>query len=129
MKAKFFGIAAALSFLLFLSAAPPAFAQFHTTCSNALLRGDYGFTVDGKVIPPGGSAFVAQQGVALQHFDGNGNFKAVDFIMTNGAPAINPSTDLNANGFRANESGTYTVNSDCTGSMTLNQDTKFNTVA
>ena len=128
MKAKFFGIAAALSFLLFLSAAP-AFAQFPTTCSNALLRGDYSFTVDGKIIPPGGTAFVAQQGVALQHFDGEGHFTAVDFIMNNGAPAINPSTAVNSNGFRSNESGTYTVNPDCTGSMTLNQDTKFYTLA
>jgi len=128
MKTKLFSIAAALSFLLFLSAAP-AFAQFPTTCSNALLQGNYGFTVDGKIIPPGGSAFVAQQGVALQHFDGEGHFTAVDFIMTNGAPAINVSTAVNGDGFRSNENGTYTVNPDCTGSMMLNQDTKFLTLA
>jgi hypothetical protein len=128
MKAKLFSVTAALSFLLFLSAVS-AFAQFPTTCSNALLRGDYGFTVDGKIIPPGGTAFVAQQGVALQHFDGAGNFTAVDFIMTNGVPAINPSTAVNSNGFRTNERGTYTVNPDCTGKLTLNQYTKFDTLA
>lgn len=132
MKAKLITIAAALSFLLFLSAVP-AFAQFPTTCSNILLYGDYGFTVNGKIIPPepeGQTAFVAQQGVALQHFFGDGTFKAVDFIMTNGVPAINPSTAINSStGFRTNERGTYTVNPDCTGSLTLNQYTKFNTLA
>jgi hypothetical protein len=128
MKAKLFTIAAALSFLFFLSAAP-TFAQLPTTCSNALLRGDYGFTVDGKIIPPGGSAFVAQQGVAIVHYNGAGQFDQVDFIMTNGSPAINPGTAVNANGFRTNESGIYTVNPDCTGSFTLYQHTKFDTKA
>jgi hypothetical protein len=89
MKAKLFSLTAALSFLLLLSTIP-SFAQLPTTCSNALLRGDYGVTVDGKIIPPGAAAFVAQQGVALRHYDGEGNFTQVDFIMTNGAPAINP---------------------------------------
>lgn len=127
MKAKFFSLTATLSFLLFLSTVP-SFAQI-PACSNALLRGDYGVTVDGKIIPPGAAAFVTQQGVALRHYDGVGNFTQVDFIMTNGAPAINPGTAVNANGFRTNESGTYTVNPDCTGSETLNQYTKFNTLA
>lgn len=128
MKAKVLCITAALSGLFVLSAIP-AFAAFPASCSNVVLHGNYGFTVNGKITPPGGSAFVAQQGVSLQDFDGNGHFTAKDFIMTNGASAINPGTAVNANGFRVNESGTYTVNSDCTGSMILNQYTKFNTLA
>src|SRR5215469_14469596 len=128
MKGKFLSLTAALGSLLLLSTVP-TFAQLPTTCSNALLRGDYGVTVDGKIIPPGANAFVAQQGVALRHYDGQGNFSQVDFIMTNGVPAINPNTAVNSNGFRTNESGTYTVNPDCTGSETLNQYTKLNTLA
>jgi hypothetical protein len=128
MKAKLFSIAAALSFLFFLSAAP-AFAQLPTACSDGLLYGDYAITINGKIIPPGGSAFVAQQGVAMVHYNGAGQFDQVDFVMTNGSPAINPSTAVNAHGFRTNESGTYTVNPDCTGSFTLNQKTKYDTKA
>lgn len=126
MKTKMVLYVAALGFLMLGQPVKSAGAQ---TCSNAILHGNYGFTVDGKIIPPGGSAFVAQQGVSSQDFDGNGHFTAKDFVMTNGVPAINPSTAVNANRFRVNESGEYTVNSDCTGSMTLNQYTKFNMLA
>lgn len=129
MKMKHFSIVAALSFLSWFGAIP-ALAQFPTSCSNSMLRGNYGFTVNGKIIPPGGVGFVAQQGVALQHFDGAGHFVAVDFIMTNSVPTTNqPGTAVNSNGFRINESGTYTVNPDCTGKLTLNTYTIYNTLA
>lgn len=132
MKAKLFSITAALSFLLFLSAAP-AFAQLPTTCSNAMLNGDYAFTINGKIIPPvppGQTAFVAQQGVAMTHYDGVGHLRQVDFVMSNGNPAINPTTALNTStGFRTNESGTYKVNPDCTGSLTINTYTNLDKLA
>jgi hypothetical protein len=125
MKAKILEFVATLSVLLIVSAST-AWSQLPATCGDYLLHGTYGFQVNGKIIPPGQTAFVKQQGVALQNFDGAGHFTAVDFIMTNGVPAINPATAVNSNGFRENESGTYTVNPDCTGSLTLNQDTKLN---
>lgn len=120
MKAKVFWSIAALCFLLG-SLATPMFGQLPTSCSNAMLHGNYGFTINGKIIPPGGTQFVAQQGVSMQHFDGAGNeTAAVDFIMTNGVPfGGHPFVD-DGNGFRGNESGTYTVNPDCTGSAKLN---------
>jgi hypothetical protein len=129
MKVKLFSIAAALSFLFFLSAAPAFAQQLPTTCSNAMLHGNYAFTINGKIMPPGQTAFVAQQGVAMTNYDGNGNLTQVDFIMTNGVPSLNPSTAVNGNGFRENETGTYTVNPDCTGSLTINFKTKFDTPA
>lgn len=128
MKAKVFCITAALSLLLFLSVAP-VFAQLPTTCSDETLHGNYAFTIKGKIVPPGQTAFVAQQGVAMTNYDGDGKLTQVDFVMTNGLPAIMPSTVVNGNGFRESENGTYTVNPDCTGSLTINTYTTSNTLA
>lgn len=128
MKPKFSCITA-LAFLLSLLAAPAFAQQLPTTCSNALLHGDYAFTINGQIIPPGQAAFVPQQGVAMTSYDGNGHLIQVDYVVSNAVPAINAGTAVNANGFRENESGTYTVNPDCTGSLTINFYTKFDTKA
>ena len=64
----------------------------------------------------------------MVHFNGDGTFTQVDFVMTNGVPSITPLTPLNNNGFRTDERGTYTVNSDCTGSKTINSYTKGGTL-
>lgn len=126
MKTKMLLSALAFVFLMLGQPVESAGAQ---TCSNATLYGDYAFTINGKIIPPGATQFVAQQGVAMTHYDGAGKLTQVDFLMTNGVPAINPSTDVNGHGFRTNESGTYTVNPDCTGSLTINFYTKFDTLS
>lgn len=129
MKTKFFCMAAALGFLLSASATGISAQQLPSTCSNAMLHGNYGFTINGQIIPPGQTAFVAQQGVAMTNYDGNGKLVQVDYVLSNGIPAINPGTAVNGNGFRENETGTYTVNPDCTGSLTINMYTKFDTKA
>jgi hypothetical protein len=75
------------------------------SCSNRTLRGDYGASVEGVVLPAPGVS-LPLRGVVMVHYDGNGNFTQVDHIVVNGqAPAIEwtPGT------------GTYQVNSDCTG--------------
>jgi hypothetical protein len=46
----------------------------------------------------------------MSDFDGNGNFTQTDFVVINGAPT--------ASVFQ-NESGTYQINSDCTGTATF----------
>ena len=82
-------------------------------CSNHTLRGDYGFTIDGTLTlpPPAPSPLV--RGVARQHFDGHGNHTQVDFVSIGGVPQ---STDWRP------ASGTYEVNPDCTGTMTIDFD-------
>jgi hypothetical protein len=96
-------------------------------CSNATLFGDYGFTLHGESLgvlvpqtgaPPKLLPFASPllaDGVAMTRFDGHGNLTQVDFVMRNGTSAATPGTSLTSDGFRAGETGTYHVNSDCTG--------------
>lgn len=78
------------------------------TCSNHTLRGDYAFTIDGTIL--NGPAPVLLRGVAMTHFDGDGNLTQVDFATRNGIP-MGP--DWRPAG------GTYQVNEDCTGSAEI----------
>jgi hypothetical protein len=104
----------AASVILFAAAftlgiVPRAHAIDHK-CSNATLQGSYGYTATGTLLPAGAPPpFAGPFGeVGRQTFDGNGN--------TSGTAT------LSANGNSANitVTGTYTVNPDCTGSMTVN---------
>ena len=80
-------------------------------CTNRLLSGYYGFTVQGTKL--GGLGFIGQQvGVAMAQFDGNGSFTQIDTV-TIGGNVASDWTHSPAN-------GTYTVNPDCTGTFTLN---------
>jgi hypothetical protein len=79
-------------------------------CSNATLRGSFGYTSTGTLLdsfvpPPFAGPFGE---IGRQTFDGKGNTNATATVSSNG----NIST--------VGVNGTYTVNSDCTGSMTLN---------
>jgi hypothetical protein len=80
-------------------------------CSLATLRGDYGFTISGQIT--GGPAPGPVNGVALTTFDGHGGLIQTDFVVKSGAPAGPPDA------FRTGENGTYSVNSDCTGTATI----------
>jgi hypothetical protein len=79
-------------------------------CSDATLKGDYAFSVLTTVAasPPGPGVVVG-----LGTFDGKGGFKQTDF-PGNGA------TDLSLTAFRTGQAGSYTVNPNCTGFMTIN---------
>jgi len=85
-----------------------------TQCSNRTLRGAYGFSVEGTFLPSGNQPGAVLRAVALTTFDGKGGMTQVDHYVVNGAPQTPPNTAWPAS------SGTYTVNSDCTGTMTLN---------
>jgi hypothetical protein len=76
-------------------------------CSIGTLRGDYGFALQGEILGPG----IQLRGLALQHYDGRGNFTQVDHIVENG---MAPVTEWRPG------SGTYTVNANCTGSAVIN---------
>ncbi len=98
-----------------LLAATAVWAQdspFQTVCTNATLEGDYGFTITGTrpSAPMPGAPIETIVGVAMTHFDGNGNLTQTDNVhgSVNGSPTPDrPGT------------GTYTINANCTGTMTL----------
>ncbi len=81
------------------------------TCSNASLKGKYGQTISGALLP-GPSVVLPQNGVAMTTFDGSGRFTQEDFVVIGGSPTTT--------GFQTGETGTYAINSDCTGAATIN---------
>ncbi|HYS58326.1 MAG TPA: hypothetical protein VEM34_09340 [Burkholderiales bacterium] len=79
-------------------------------CSAATLHGRYGLTFSGYgtngAVPAPITAFIPVAGVGLVTFDGNGNLSASETVSNGGSV------------FPVNLPGNYTVNSDCTGSLT-----------
>jgi hypothetical protein len=80
-------------------------------CSNATLQGGFGYTSTGNLLasipmlPPPFAGPFAEAG--RQTFDGKGN--------TDGSATLSANGNIQA----VTITGTYTVNSDCTGTMTL----------
>lgn len=81
-------------------------------CSEATLRGQYGFTVSGirGVGPTTTEQFV---GVGLRTYDGNGRLTDIGSLHGQVVPAVRR---IGGNQF---VSGIYTVNPDCTGTSTV----------
>ena len=79
-------------------------------CSAATLNGRYGLTFSGYstngAVPAPINAFVPVAGGGLVTFDGDGNLSASETV------------NLGGKILSVNLPGTYTVNSDCTGSLT-----------
>ena len=76
-------------------------------CSNLTIKGTYAFTIHGQILTPGGPLVV--DGIAKTTFDGYGNLRQVDAVSVNG--------DLSE--IWRPGMGAYTLNSDCTGTMTI----------
>jgi hypothetical protein len=96
------GMFAAVISLPALSGVARAQSTDNDGCTNATLRGDYAFSVIDFILP--------QVVVGIGRFDGKGGFTQVDYI----------SDSLRTTGaisFRGGETGSYTVNPDCTGSQ------------
>ena len=107
-----------LCFLLAFGAS--AVAQSNSTpahssdgqCSNRTLHGAYGCSTQGVLLNiPGLPPEATFVGVTTSTFDGKGNVTGTEHVVVNGSP-FNP-------GFAAN-SGTYSVNPDCTGESIVN---------
>ena len=78
-------------------------------CSNATLKGEYAFGVTAYTPLPNGPPGVVN---GIKVFDGKGNLTQRDYQGNNNAgPDFAPP---------GQETGTYQVNSDCTGSMVIN---------
>ena len=96
------GMLGAAIALLALTGVARAQSVDNDGCTNATLRGDYAFSVIDFILP--------QVVVGIGRFDGKGGFTQVDYI----------SDSLRTTGaisFRGGETGSYTVNPDCTGSQ------------
>jgi microcystin-dependent protein len=96
-----------LILLLMVLAASSGATAGSRECTDSTVKGSYAFTIHGQILTPGGPLLV--DGIAKTTFGGNGELTQVSAVAINGnIPSIwSPS------------SGTYTVNSDCTGTMTL----------
>jgi hypothetical protein len=94
-----------LTFALAMSSTLMAHAG---ACSNSTIRGTYAFTIHGQVFLPDGSTLLID-GLAKTTFDGKGNLTQVDAVAANGNVAP---------GWASN-TGTYSVNPDCTGTFTV----------
>ena len=112
MKSQFLkGMLAATIVLPALSGTAWAGGDDDLGCSNATLTGDYAFAVLTIVAasPPGPGVVVG-----LTTFDGKGGLTQIDYPGNGG-------TDLGLDEkFRTGQSGSYTVNRNCTGFMTVN---------
>ena len=101
--AKTFTVAAVT--VLALAISPAAQAQ-NKGCSNATLHGSYAQTGTGVITaPPDQAGPFANVGTLI--FDGSGGLTGALVVSSNGSSS--PAT----------ETGTYTVNSDCTGTYTV----------
>ena len=86
---------------------PRAQADEHRGCSDDSLQGSFGFTSSGTLnaLPPPSAGPFGE--IGRQTFDGQGNTDGTATLAANG------------NLRRVTWQGTYVVNPDCTGSMTL----------
>ncbi len=110
MKQNRFTIAAAFVLLTFGALVPAYGRSDSPVCTNALLKGNYGFTIQGTKLA--GQGFIGPQvGVAMAEFDGHGNFTQTDTVTINGE-VVADFTHTPAN-------GAYSVNRDCTGTFTI----------
>ena len=79
-------------------------------CSNATLQGEYAFGVTAYT-PPGHPSGPPGVVAGIKVFDGNGNLTQRDYSGNSVPAEFAPP---------GQETGTYTVNPDCTGSMVVN---------
>jgi hypothetical protein len=94
-----------LSTLIFASVmASPAISQSQT-CSNAILRGTYGFHAFASIVSPGNPA-TPRAIIGVFTMDGNSTWTASLILDDNGTITPRPS-----------EAGTYIVNGNCTGTL------------
>ncbi|MBN3789468.1 hypothetical protein [Burkholderia sp. Ac-20353] len=91
------------------------------TCSSDTLKGAYAFSAQGEIIglldAKGVHPFATPSildDVAIVTFDGVSHFSRTDFGNANGVPRTPD--------FNSSQSGAYTVNPNCTGTMTIKYD-------
>ena len=94
---------------LSLTVAGAASAKDHGVCSNASLEGAWGYTETGTVVAPSpdGPVPILAVAVGRYDFDFAGNFSGTQYSSAGGTVVSDAKV------------GTYTLNPDCTGTLTL----------
>ncbi|MHB8474660.1 MAG: hypothetical protein ACYDBZ_00010 [Steroidobacteraceae bacterium] len=105
------GIAAAAACVLLSGPVLAGAPDDGFACSNATLNGNYGFTITGIRPAARGLPQVALVGTALTTFHGDGTFDQFDNLNVN-SPEVTYQPDRPG-------LGSYSLNSDCSGTMTL----------
>ena len=116
-SARLLGRTLAVSALMLGLSVIPAAAE-DNGCSDATLKGDYGWTIDGFGPNPDGTQ-IPIKGIAITHFDGAGKFTQRDFVMNAGVPNAGNGDAMTGFVFSTGETGTYSLNADCTGTATI----------
>ncbi len=102
---------AAALVLLMLVALGSGYAQRNSAaCNDKLIAGNYGFTVQGTKLAGAGPTG-PMVGVAMTQFDGKGKLSQIDTVTIDG--------DVVADFTHTPATGTYSVNSNCTGTFTI----------
>jgi hypothetical protein len=101
----------AIAMLAVITVATSARAEERSGCTNETIRGTYGFSVVGTLRGVGGAPDQLLVGVATTEFDGAGNLTQVDNIHLSLGGVFNDRP-----GF-----GTYQLNADCSGTMTISR--------
>ncbi|HKV25395.1 MAG TPA: hypothetical protein VJN93_12450 [Candidatus Acidoferrum sp.] len=104
---------------LALSLSPASRAQTNDNdgCKLSTLQGDYALRISGQIFNPSGAVVSQRDGIVMQHYDGAGGLTQKDYVLSNGVAVPGPVDPTTM--FHTDESGTYTVNSDCTGTATV----------
>jgi hypothetical protein len=106
-------LTAVASLLLLVTSTASASGGQSRPCSNATIKGEYGYAAEGVLIDnPGLPSEAPFRSVGMAHFDGKGNLKWMEHTVVNGIP-LNPGIEWTA------ASGTYTVNPNCTGTAVV----------
>jgi hypothetical protein len=94
--------------LLTVALATSTLSAHASGCSNWTIRGTYAATIHGQILQSDGS-ILKVDGIVKATYDGYGNFVQYDAVSVNGnlPPGWRPG------------SGTYSVNPDCTGTLTI----------
>jgi hypothetical protein len=100
----------AMTILFLMATAAGAQETRHPACSNATLTGDYGFTVTGTRPSGPNQPIETIVGTAMTHFNGDGTLTQTDNIHGSLSGFTSPDRP---------GTGTYNLNPDCTGTMTL----------
>jgi hypothetical protein len=87
----------------YATAQTPIAGAATANCSNRTLFGDYGVQIEGTLLAPNWPI----RTLAMVHFNGDGTFTYVHYRVVNGTP-VTPDW--------VPDSGTYSVNPDCTAS-------------
>jgi hypothetical protein len=93
--------------VLALSGAARADRDHNDGCTKATIRGDYAFSVTTWTLPPS-QIWTPGFVVGLTTFSGKGELTQIDYPAGSALPE-----------FRSGQTGTYTVNEDCTGRATV----------